>query len=483
MGPTAMSTGSAARRSHQTHAPRPRARLITALLAGKSAAGASRILGRGGGTSVSGMVARRVDPAILGRLVAGCDVPVVAITGSNGKTTTARLTAALLRGEGVGVLPNAAGSNLAQGVTSVVVSAADWKGKLPGGILLVEVDEGTLPRIVAEIDPTVLVVTGIFRDQLDRFGELYAVADAIESAANELGPHATLVLNADDPLVANIASGRSGPRTTFGLRLGASTDEITRAADSIRCPRCRVALHFERVYLSHLGDYRCTSCGYERPVLDVAVTSLEVRGLAETVMRVRAPDGEAEVAVPQAGVHIAYDTAGALAACHGLGIRCRDAAASLAQVGPAFGRLEQIRADGRRVILAFAKNPTSFNTMLQTLAAGGEPRHLVVAVSNTSVDGEDFGWLWDVEFERIVPTVERVTVSGLRADELANRLKHAGTALDRIHVQIDRHAALDGALAAVPAGGTVVVLGGYTPTLEFRDLMRRRGWTNRFWQA
>src|SRR5262249_12547455 len=159
-------TASIGRGSLQAHAPRTDARLVTALLAGKAAATASRVLGRGGGTSLPGMVARRVDPRILGRLVADCGIPTVAITGSSGKTTTARLTAALLRGEGVGVVHNAAGSNLVQGVTSVVVGAADWKGTLPEGILLVEVDEGTLPRVVTEIDPAVLVVTGIFRDQL-----------------------------------------------------------------------------------------------------------------------------------------------------------------------------------------------------------------------------------------------------------------------------------------------------------------------------
>jgi len=457
--------------------------LVTALLAGKAAAVASRLLGRGGGTSLPGVVARRVDPGILGRLVAACDVPVIVITGSNGKTTTARLTAALLRGEGQPVVHNAAGSNLVQGLTSLVVNAADLRGRLPQGLLLVEVDEGTLPRVVSDLDPRVLVVTGIFRDQLDRFGELYAVADAIESAAREMGPDAALVVNGDDALVADLASDWRGRRVAFGLELDSSTDEVTRAADSIRCPRCRAALCYTHVYLSHLGEYRCPSCGFARPSLDVVVTALEVRGLTETAMTMRTPSGVAELTVPQAGVHIAYDTAGALAACVALGLECPSAADSLARIGPAFGRLEQIQAEGRRVVLAFAKNPTSFNTTLQTLVGGGEPRHLLVAVSNTPVDGEDFGWLWDVEFERIADPVERVTVSGLRADELANRLKHAGIALDRIHLEVDRPTALEHALAAVPSGGTLVVLGGYTPTLEFRDAMRRRGWTNRFWQA
>jgi UDP-N-acetylmuramyl tripeptide synthase len=429
------------------------------------------------------MVARRVDPGILGRLVADLGVPAIAITGSNGKTTTARLTAALLRAEGVPVVHNVTGSNLVQGVTSLVVNAADLRGRLPDGFVLVEVDEGTLPRVVDSLDPRVIVVTGIFRDQLDRFGELYAVADAIESAVHRLAPEATVVVNGDDALVSERASRWKGRCVTFGLDLEGSTDQISRAADSIRCPRCRTGLQFARLYLGHLGDYRCPSCGFERPVPEVAVTSLDVRGLTETAMSVRTPTGSVELTVPQAGVHIAYDTAGALAACLALGVACPNAATSLGEVGPAFGRLEQIRAGDRLVVLAFAKNPTSFNTTLQTLVGAGEPRHLLVAVSNTLVDGEDFGWLWDVEFERVTGLADRVTVSGLRADELANRLKHAGLPLERIGVEIDRGAALDRALAAVPAGGTLTVLAGYTPTLELRDAMRRRGWTNRYWRA
>jgi UDP-N-acetylmuramyl tripeptide synthase len=456
-------------------------RTFVALAAGKAAARATQLAGRGGGTAITGMVARRVDPQILRKLVLDRGEPVVAITGSNGKTTTARFTAALLRGEGIEVSHNSAGANLVQGVTSLAVSYSSLRGRLPNGVLVVEVDEGALPKVAPELAPRALLVTDLFRDQLDRFGEIYAVKDAIESVAAALPPDAALVVNGDDPMVAILAGEREGTRVTFGLELDRSTDEITRAADTIRCPRCQADLTYRHVYLSHMGDYRCAACGFKRPELDVAVTSLEVVGLDRTRCEIRTPAGRIAVEIPQSGVHIAYDAAAAIAILVGLGVPLDHAVESLADVGPAFGRLEKIDADDRSIVLAFAKNPTSYNTTLRALATEGEPRQLLIAASNTLVDGEDFGWLWDVDFESMAPKVERAVVSGLRADELANRLKYAGLSPRKMTVIEDRRDALDEALNGLPSDRRLVVLSGYTPLIELRNEMRRRGWTGRYW--
>jgi UDP-N-acetylmuramyl tripeptide synthase len=454
---------------------------LLAIVAGKSAARATRLIGRGGGTAITGMVARKVDPHILEELVRVPGVPLVAITGSNGKTTTARFAAALLRGEGITVCHNSAGANLIQGVTSLAVSHASLSGRLPEGVLVAEVDEGALPRVAPETLPRALLVTSLFRDQLDRFGEIYAVRDAIESVAAGLPEDAALVVNADDPMVATLASERKGRRVTFGLAIKQSTDQITRAADTIRCPRCQADLKYKHVYLSHMGDYSCPSCGFARPKLDVAVTSLEVVGLGQTRCTIKTPTGSLVLDIPQSGVHIAYDAAGAIAMLVGLGVPLDHAAESLSSVGPAFGRLEKIDADGKTIILAFAKNPTSYNTTLRALATEGEPRQLLIAASNTLVDGEDFGWLWDVDFESMAPKVERAIVSGTRADELANRLHYAGVPSDRLKVIEDRPEALTEAFALLTPGSRLVVLSGYTPLIELRNEMRRRGWTGRYW--
>ncbi len=457
-------------------------RLFAALVAGKLAGHASRLAGRGGGTSLPGLVALRIDGHVLGDLVGHAGDRVVAISGSNGKTTTARFASALLRGEGIRVLANSAGANLVQGVTSLLVSSADLRGRLPAAVVMAEVDEAALPLVAAEVGIGTLLVTDLFRDQLDRYGELYAVAGAIDAVASSLPPTSALVLNGDDPLVARLGNERVGRRITFGFELEASTDRIGRAADTIRCPVCRSDLHYRAVYLSHMGDYECATCGFRRPPLDVAVTSVEVRGLTETRLAVRTPDGTLDLAIPQAGVHVAYDAAAAIAIAIGLGVAIPHAADALAGVGPAFGRLETIQAAGRQVVLAFAKNPTSFNTTLRTLAAVGQPRHLVFALSNTLVDGEDFAWLWDVDLEDAVPTIERAIVSGTRADEVANRLKYAGLDPGRIEAVVDRRAALDRGLATTPPGEPLTIVAGYTPTIEIREEMSRRGWVGRFWE-
>jgi UDP-N-acetylmuramyl tripeptide synthase len=465
-------------------APPLTARRFAALVAGKSAGVASRVAGRGGGTSIAGMVARRVDPGILRALVAEQGITMLAITGSNGKTTTARFTAAILRGAGLPVAHNQAGANLVQGVTSLAVSAADLRGRVAPTVMVTEIDEGALPLIAPEIQPRGVLVTNLFRDQLDRYGEIYAVADAFEVVAAALPPDSVLVVNADDPIVAGLAPARDGRRVTFGLDLDYSTDTITRAADTIRCPSCRADLVYEHVYLSHMGAWRCPACGLERPPLDVAVTAVEVRGLSETRFTIRAPwDVELTCTVPQSGLHVAYDAAAAVALAHGLGVPVTDAPAALASVGPAFGRLERVAAGDREIVLGFAKNPTSYNATLRALAGEELPRHLLIAVSNTLVDGEDFGWLWDVDFEAAVPRLEAVTVSGLRADELANRLKYAGLDPVRMTVIEERVPALNAALAGAPPGEPLTIVAGYTPTIELREEMRRRGWVGRYWEA
>jgi UDP-N-acetylmuramyl tripeptide synthase len=430
-----------------------------------------------------GLIARRIDPDVLTRVVRDSGVPVIVVTGSNGKTTTGRMLTALLRAEGLTARSNGAGANLVQGVTTLAVDAADFRGRLSDDVLVAEVDEGALRQVVPELAPKAVLALDLFRDQLDRYGELHAVSDALAAVARGLPSDAAWIANADDPLVAFLAPERIEGRVTFGLELDHSTDRITSAADSIRCPRCGAALVYDRVYLSHLGAYNCPACGLSRPRLDVAVTSLELTGIAETNLTVRLPTGELALRIPQAGVHVAYDVAAALAVLVGLRIAPDHAEAALATVQPAFGRLEVAQAGDRRIVLGFVKNPTSYNTTLKTLAGMDEPRQLLIAASNTPVDGEDFAWLWDVDFGMAADLLERVTVSGTRADELANRLKYAGVGPHLMAVVGDRRRALETALAGTPPGGQLTILAGYTPMLELRALMHERGWVGRLREA
>ncbi len=462
-----------------------RARLALAISAGKLAGASGRLLGRGGGTSLPGIIARRIDPNILKSVVGANKAKKIVITGSNGKTTTARMTAALAQQSGRSVSQNRTGSNMLQGVTSVAVNFANVFGHLDSDVLLFEIDEGTIPLAVPEIQPDVVVITNIFRDQLDRYGELYSVAKALDKMLDSLPASATILLNANDPQVANFGQNAKARRLYFGLETTeVGTPVPEQSADVIRCIHCQEDLHYEVAYLSHLGLYRCPNCGYTLPKQDFAATSIKLAadGEGPTQVTLRTPAGDLEFALPLAGIHNVYNAAAAIGAGFAAGFGLDSVADAMSNMRPAFGRLEKIQAGERTIYLAFVKNPTSFNLVLRLIAQHAGDKHLMLVASNTVVDGEDFSWLWDLNLEEIAPQVFDVVCSGSKAEELAMRLKYAEVPTDRMSIIHEREAALDIALQHLPPGETLYILASYTPTHELRRIMQKRGWVKHFWE-
>ena len=477
-------------RSGEGRAPVPpaaQARLALALAAGKVAGTASKVLRAGGGTSFPGTVARRIDPRVLQKVAAASDAHTVVVTGSNGKTTTCRMLAALGHAGGLRVTQNRAGSNLLQGVISAAVRGTDLRGRMDAQLLLLEVDEGTVRLVAPEVRPDTFLVTNIFRDQLDRFGELYSMARGLEAVIEALPPSATVVLNGDDPLVASLAPAACARRLYFGIQADTAGAQVPEhAADTIRCVRCQHPLSYRVVYLSHLGDYKCPECGNARPVLDVAITAVRPSPGAGSEITVETPAGTFALQVPLPGLHNVYNAAAALACGMALSLprplEPAQARHAIASLRPAFGRLEQIRAGERQVMLAFVKNPTSYNaTMREVLQRPGR-KHVLAAHSNTVVDGEDFAWLWDVDLEQLVRQLGSLTISGTRAEEVALRFKYAGADPAVMQVIPDRAAAFDKALTGTPPGESLYIFAGYTPMRELRSIMQRRGWVPPFWE-
>jgi lipid II isoglutaminyl synthase (glutamine-hydrolysing) len=477
----------AAAEAKGSHAPAllaERVRFALALAAGKGSGAAGRLLSIGGGTSLPGAVARRIDPLVLQKVATASKAHKAVITGSNGKTTTCRMLAALAQAAGASVAQNRSGSNLLQGVTSVAVREADLRGRVDARLLLLEVDEATMRRVAPEVAPDLVLITNVFRDQLDRFGELYSMARMLEASIEALPAHASVVLNGDDPLVASFAPHAQARRLYFGVRAeGVGVEIPEHAADSIRCVHCQHALTYRRAYLSHLGDYECRGCGSRRPDLDIAVTRVHVSPDGGSDITVETPAGTMQVRVPLPGLHNVYNAAAALAGAFALGmLETRSTRSALADLRPAFGRLEEISADGRRTVLSFVKNPASYNATLRQVLPRPGRKHVLAAHSNTVVDGEDFAWLWDVDLEQLVPDLASLVVSGTRAAEVALRMKYAGANLSDIRVIPGRQAALDTALARIPPGEPLYILAGYTPMREFRQIMQRRGWVQPFWE-
>jgi len=458
-------------------------RFALALAVGKGAGVAARLM-HTGGTSFPGAIARRIDPLVLRRVITASEASKAVITGSNGKTTTCRMLAALAKGVGMSVAQNRSGSNLLQGVTSVAVREASMRGLIDARLLLLEVDEATMRQAALEVSPDIILITNIFRDQLDRFGELYAMARMLEASIEALPAHASVVLNGDDALVASLAPQAPARRLYYGLRADSAGAEVPEhAADTIRCVRCQHSLTYRRVYASHLGDYECRACGLRRPDLDIAVTQVQASPEGGTDVTAETPAGTVRLHVPLPGVHNVYNAAAALAGAFALGaLEPGSAGPALAGLRPAFGRLEEIKADGRLVVLSFVKNPASYNATLRMILQCPGRKNLLAAHSNTVVDGEDFGWLWDVDLEQVVPALGTLVISGTRAEEVALRMKYAGVSDANMLVEPGRDAALDAALARTPPGERLYILAGYTPMREFRRIMHRRGWVQPFWE-
>ncbi len=462
------------------------ARFALALGAGKVAGTASRMLRAGGGTSFPGTVARRIDPRVLEKVAAASDARKVIVTGSNGKTTTCRMLAALAHGGGLRVTQNRSGSNLLQGVITAAVRGIDLRGRMDAQLLLLEVDEATVRLVMREVPPDTFLITNIFRDQLDRFGELHAMARGLEASIEALPASATVVLNGDDPLVASLAPRASARRVYFGIRTDTSGTRVPEhAADSIRCARCEHLLTYRAVHVSHLGDYQCPECGYARPGLDVAVTSIRPSPQAGSEITIDTPAGAMPLPVPLPGLHNVYNAvaalAGAMASLPSLP-EAAQAQRAMASLRTAFGRLEEIKAGERQVVLAFVKNPTSYNTTLHEVLRRPGRKHVLAAHSNTVVDGEDFAWLWDVDLERLAPELASLVISGTRAEEVALRFRYAGAPPEVMRVVPGRPAALHAALTQAPPDEALYIFAGYTPMRELRGVMQRRGWVPPSWE-
>jgi UDP-N-acetylmuramyl tripeptide synthase len=353
-------------------------------------------------------------------------------------------------------------------------------------LLVLEVDEATVRLVATDLEPDTLVVTNIFRDQLDRFGEVYSIARGLEAGIDQLPASGTVILNGDDPLVASLAPSASARRVYFGIRADSFASHVPEhAADSIRCVRCQHLLSYRSVHLSHLGDYQCPECGNARPDLDVAVTAVSQSPDAGSDIIIETALGAFPLQVPLPGVHNVYNAAAALAGVIATLQRPPEPAQArraICGLRPAFGRLEEIQAGEGKVVLSFVKNPTAYNTTPREVLRRPGQKHVLAAHSNTVVDGEDFAWLWDVDLEQLAPQLASLVVSGTRAEEVALRFTYAGACPADMQVLHSRSAALRAALTKTPPGEPLYIFAGYTPMRELRGIMQRRGWVAAPWE-
>ncbi|MPZ98375.1 MAG: DUF1727 domain-containing protein [Dehalococcoidia bacterium] len=459
----------------------PSMRQRTALLAGRGAGEAARRLGRGGGTALPGLVAGTLAPGLVEALAGQLGHGAVTVTGTNGKTTTAHLLSTVARAAGLEPLANASGSNLERGLVTAYVDAAGWSGRVPRArqrLGVLEVDEAALPPLWPRIRPRAGVFLNLFRDQLDRYGEVDSVAEGWRRMVARGGP-ATLVLNVDDPSIAQLAEESPGAVVGFGVEDPAVAIEGSEHASDARFCRCGARLTYDGIYMGHVGRWRCEACGRVRPAPGVAARHVEL-GRDETCFDLSVGGEAVPMRLPLAGLYSVYNALAAAAAAHALGIPVAAIASALGAAGPAFGRQERFDVDGREVRVLLAKNPAGLNQIVRTLGASPTPPVVLAMLNDGIQDGQDVSWIYDADLERLAGRVGPVVCSGRRAPDLALRLALAG--IEPAAVDADCERALDLALAHTERGARLEVVPTYTAMLEVREALARRAGGRPYWE-
>jgi UDP-N-acetylmuramyl tripeptide synthase len=466
----------------------------------------SRLRG-GGGTSAPGKLLMALAPDAIGDLGARLPRGSVLISATNGKTTTATMAAGVLERADIALVHNRAGANMAGGIATALLDAARPGGAIAGELGLFEVDELWLAQLACELHPRAILLGNLFRDQLDRYGELDTIAERWGQVLRD--GDAKLVLNADDPLLADL--GREHPGVLY---FGVDDDSLAlpgmaHAADAKHCRRCGAPYVFDAIYLGHLGHYHCPSCGRSRPAPAVTATDVRLQGVRAARFTLGTPAGQADVELALPGLYNVYNALAAAALCTALEIPLETIVAGLQATQAAFGRAESVTvsvpalppapgaaangagapAGARELRILLIKNPAGANEVLRTLAL--EPgEHDVLGVLNDHIaDGRDVSWIWDADFELLAGRIRRATCSGTRAADLAARLKYAGIDPARIDVREDladalRRAAADRPDPASDPGGAdapLFALPTYTAMLALRELLVARGEASSAW--
>ena len=456
-------------------------RFFKAKLAAARAVGdLSRRSGRGGGTTLPGRVLVRMAPDAIDRLASSLGRGSIVVSSTNGKTTTAGMIAGLLQAAGRQPVHNRAGSNMHWGVATALLEQ-------PGDEGLFELDEAWLPRVAPSLRPRLLVLGNLFRDQLDRYGELERLADEWAELVASMEGSCEFALNADDPLIADLGRDRELRRrpgvSYFGIEdKSQALPALQHAHDAKHCRRCGAPYSYERAFVGHLGHYICPNCHADRPAPDIAATEIELHGISGSTVRITTPAGDLKLELPLPGLYNVYNALGAVAAGLRSGVSPEQIRQGLESMRAVFGRVETIDVSGKPVSILLIKNPAGANEVLRTvsLEASNGGIDLWLALNDRIADGRDVSWIWDADFELLSGGVRRVICAGTRAPEMALRLKYAGWPEDAIEVMEPIAGSLDAAVAAAP--DRVFALPTYTALLELRTLLANRGLAKDYWQ-
>jgi lipid II isoglutaminyl synthase (glutamine-hydrolysing) len=478
-----MSSGRTVQRS-----PAASARRAIAVSVGKATHSGVRHLGEGNGTAIPGRVALAIDPGSLGDLVAEIRRGSILVTGSAGKGTTCRMLAQVMRTAGLHPVQTAEGSDQRSGLATAMIAHAARTGHLridPHAVGLFEADEGSFAEIIRHVaEPAAVVCTNIFRDRLDRYAEPAHIKMLLEQSIRKLPVTTTLILNADDPRVADLAADLPNPRLYFGMSdpiYGRVRADPT--SDFPRCPRCDGELAYACVYYAHLGHWTCAGCGLSRPQPDVSVTKIDLLRSASTRLHLATGTAETVLEIPLPGLYNSYNALAAVTAATQYRLPAWSLAA-IRQVTAGSLRMERIKVTGHDVYLALAKNANGYTEVLRAVLGDGEPKRMLLGLNDCAGKQPDTSWIWDVDFDSLAGLVPAPVLSGTGAADLAVRLKYAGWLGDgQDHgqsagaiIEPDPVRAFQAAIAATPPGQPLWIVATSTVLSQIRRWLRRTGY-------
>lgn len=437
-----------------------------------------RKLGKGG-TNVPGRIALKVYPEVLGQLAKG--VTTIIVTGTNGKTTTSRMIEKSLSDSGYKFFSNKSGANMLSGITAEFAMNSTLGGKNRYEYALIECDEAAFKTVSKYVDAKCVVVTNVFRDQLDRYGEVTHTLNSILTGIKN-SPNAVVCINADDSLSVSMKDEISNKVVFYGVESEIYKNRVEEVSDAPYCIKCKSEYVYDYVTYGHLGGFRCLNCGYHRPETEVSVEKVVASTPDSSTIILTLHGKEYTTTINLPGGYNIYNGAATAAAGYVLGLKDETIVSALSDFECGFGRMEKFTVNNTDIRMILIKNPAGCNQVLNFLSNNTEPSLFIVALNDRFADGTDISWIWDVDFEKLNQLSDKLTeiwVTGRRADEMAMRFKYAGITVDKIKVIKDYEKLIEN---AANQSAPVYIMPTYTAMLDIREIFSKNYGFKEFWE-
>ncbi len=455
-------------------------KLFWAILIGKLTAKIIKLAG-GGATAAPGLYALKFDPSLVKKLNRKIKHGSIIVSGTNGKTTTARLAYNILSTK-YKIIHNRQGSNLLRGIASTLISQSSLFGKLKYDLAIWEVDEATLPEALKNVYPRAIVLLNLFRDQLDRYGEVDSLRNKWQKALSTLSQNTALILNADDPGISILAKSFRGKKIFFGVNDNKiNLPRVASIVDVKHCLICGSDLIFDAQLSAHLGHYRCLKCSFSRPQPQISASGLKFQLNFSAFIKLNVNGQASTVHYSLPGLYNVYNILASTAVATSFKIDSQVTISKIRTFSAAFGRFQKTKVKDRELVTFLIKNPTGANEVIRTISQ--LPRvNLLIILNDKIADGRDVSWIWDTNWEILKGKTKKIFVSGIRCFDMVLRLKYAGLRLSKNNIHKEINYSIINTLQKMNTKDTLIILPTYTALLEVQKILNQIGRETIKWQ-